>query len=209
MVSPSKAKKDKKGATEVFAHITFARFTEGEPVDVADELREDGNQQDAKKWDKANKEHGDKFKGKGKDKGKKDKKGALDDIHIAFVMSDPQEFVDAMAREATSISRNQGEAYTNIRGAENFEWKAIRSILADLKHPKTRRDQWGNLVVKYKVGSKTLNGLVRWDKGSTWFELEGGKMLFYQPREAVLMIAALVLPKTQSGNSTVRLRKRS
>ena len=198
--------KDKKSA--VFAHIEVeARFEEGKPVDVAKELRQDGNQQDAKKWEKSNDKYDDKFKGKGKGKG--DKKKTSNEVHIAFVMSDPQEFLDEMSRVAMNLSRNQNEAYTLIRGAENHPWKKIRSILADLRAPKIQRDQWANLRVKYNVSGRTVNGLVRWDKGSTWFELEGGKMLLNQPRQAVEMIVAVLLPSTQSDNPTTRLRKRS
>lgn len=128
----------------------------------------------------------------------------------AYKMADPDEFVNAVSMEALEYSRDPARLRNDV-GAERvdaFPWEEVRKYLFDMRSPKTKLDQWGNLKVEWNFGrGKKVKGIIRWDKGTTWFEDEHGRLQEPMPSNVVWMVMKSILSPT-GGGSTVRHRRR-
>ena len=138
---------------------------------------------------------------------------SLDEVirpRMAFKMSDPSEFVDAVGAAALAYSRDSA-ALRNDIGAERidaYDWEEVKKYLFDMRAPKTTQDRWGNLKVTWNFGrGKKIKGLVRWDKGVTWFEDEYGRVQEPMPQNVARMLMTSLL-KPKAGGGTVRRRRR-
>lgn len=124
-------------------------------------------------------------------------------------MSNPSEFVDAISAEALNYSRDPVTLQNDV--GENriaaYPWKEVRKYLFDMRSPKTTQDKWGNLKVEWNFGrGKKIEGIVRWNKGITWFEDLHGRIQEPMPRNVVSILMKTLL-KPKAGGGTVRRRR--
>jgi hypothetical protein len=140
---------------------------------------------------------------------------ALDSVfggpsRTAFKMSDPAEFVDAVSAAALEFHRNPAALQHSVGPhTAQVPEDEIRKYLFDMRNPKTRQDKWGNLKVTWNFGrGKKISGIVRWDRGTTWFEDEYGRLQEPVPQNVAIMLMKTLL-KSKGGGSTVRRRRRS